>query len=166
MLKAQHAAPLDSDIRYNLAIAKQKLSPNALAVVPAAWFSFSPPELHSLPKETWFFVGLFLIFAAFFLRLLNMFMAGVKAFFLVAGLFLLFGGLEYWQTAKPIAGTVNPIKVKSGPDQTFPEIISLDGGALVNMEELRDKWRKIRFQIRGGQESVGWVEDSQLLRIE
>jgi hypothetical protein len=82
-----------------------------------------------------------------------------------AGTLLVLGLVGYQQTREPVAAFVKNSQARSGPGNSFPDLVPLNAGALVNVEGLRDGWKKIRFLGADQQEAVGWVEASALIDL-
>ena len=161
LTKAAQLAPLTQDIAHNLGEAKSKVSPVVLQFHPASWFSWWPQTLRFLPWQ--FFLLLAFIFSAVLFWL-----ATEKEIFsepwhgLTLGLCLLSLSIalgNFWQGRVQIVGIISPTKLTSGPEESFPEIQSLDAGLLASGEEFRNGWIKVRFS--GGEDNrtvVGWVK--------
>jgi hypothetical protein len=163
--KASYLAPLSSDIRHNLRLAREKLSPTASQSRPASWIGWWPATLRALP---WQF---FLLVSLLALAPLQWFLADKKfsaqswhgTAAAVSLLFALIAGGNFWQNRTPMAGTLRAAKLLSGPATSFPEISNLEAGSLVNAEEERDGWHKVRFVGIAGETVVGWLNDKDLL---
>jgi hypothetical protein len=163
--KAFFLAPLDSDIRFNLSLAESNLPEAVKSVKPDTWFLWWPEAALPLSYKIWLSVSL--IFLAGFLWLQksssNIQMKMGLAFGFL--LFLILGSLSFYQTNEKAAGLITAAKTRSGPDQSFPEITSLDAGSLVTLEEMRDGWYKIRFQSGESSETVGWVPAGSVMEV-
>jgi hypothetical protein len=165
--RAAFAAPFDNDIRGNLEITQEKLAPDVRAVRPATWFSWWPEGARTLPWQIPVLCGLLLL-GPVLLSVGRKRRALSPAMLSLAGLAsvaLFVGGFSAWQTSTPAAGVVQSTSVNSGPGASYPQITSIQAGSLVNLEESRDGWSKIRYVDSRLQESVGWVESSTVLKL-
>lgn len=163
--RASLASPFDADIQNNWQMARAKLSPNAAQARPATWISWWPDAVRWAPWQAWALAGL--LFAIPFLWAVRA-GADVKDWMLasIAGIFLVAASLTAWQNRYPAAGLLQETKIFSGPGKTYPEISPISAGSLVSLEETRDGWCKIRFLGSRLQESVGWVEESTVLKLD
>lgn len=165
LLKALSQKPLDSDITQNLKLTESKLSPATRAIRPSTWLSSWPVPLHFLPEGIWLVP--ILVCAAGLLWSAGSGESRARIIGWASALALCFavGFTGYQQSNSPVAAFVKAGQVKSGPNATFSNIIALEPGALVNAEEERDGWLKIRFVAGDQQELVGWIEAGALMSL-
>lgn len=165
LMRAAFAMPFDSDTKHNLRLAENQVPATVRAVEPASWYSWWPGSLRGIPWKLWVAIGL--LASAAFLALARLLDRTVAASAGVVALALLaWGGLAWSQQRLPVYGVMALTKVKSGPANTFSDILQLEPGSLVNEEIEKDGWLKIRFQKSGSEEdSVGWVEPASVLRV-
>jgi tetratricopeptide (TPR) repeat protein len=165
LLKALSAKPWDSDILHNLQLTEGKLSAPVHAIQPITWISSWPLAAHFFSEEAYSLPTL--ISLAFLLWALGSNHRRNRIWILSA-IFILslaLGITGITQTHSPVAGFVKSAQVKSGPSATFSNIVALEPGSLVNIEDSRDGWIKIRFTGADLQEAVGWIEAGALLRL-
>lgn len=165
LLRALAARPWDQDTIHNLKIVEAKVPATALATQPSSWISSWPLAAHFLPWPCWLIP--FLVAAAAWQWSVIRAESRVRKYsWGAAALVLLMVGIVgYQQTRAPVAAFVQNAQVKSGPGASFPDIAPLNAGGLVNTEDLRDGWKKIRFLGADQQEAVGWVEASALIDL-
>jgi len=164
--RASLSAPLDGDIQDNFRRSAASLPAAAKSVQPLSWFSWWPGALRAINWKVWLLISL--LFLAPFLWLCRRKgeMSPIAGGNLVAALlFLSLAGLSAWQSRFLAGGIIAATKVMSGPAQTYPGISSLEAGALVNIEEKRDGWSKLRYRNANLQETVGWVESPSVLEF-
>lgn len=145
-------------------LAASKIPPSQLTTRPQTWFSWIGDDLRFYSWQPWFFIAL--IFSAVFLRYAPKKGQWESWHWGTLGLFLVtfsMGSLLVLEARQDVAGILQNTKVLSGPDRTFPEITSLAPGALVNVEEKKSTWLKIRYQNTGKKEAVGWIESPTAL---
>ncbi|MGZ3696091.1 MAG: hypothetical protein ACXWQO_18755 [Bdellovibrionota bacterium] len=165
LLKALAGQPWDSDTLHNLKMVEAKLSPSARAIQPSTWISAWPLSAHFFRASFWLLpillCGAPLLWAAGSgknrARLL-----GFSALF-IAALALSIAG--YTQSRGAVSAFVKTGQVKSGPGPSYSNLVSLEPGSLVNAEDFRDGWVKIRFTGADLQETVGWIEAGALLPL-
>jgi hypothetical protein len=166
--KAAGGAPFDSDIRRGLASTEEKLPPEVRNLRPATWFSWWPQSAQALPWQLPFALALALL-APVLYAMATKKKAGLSGWQLslsfVAAVVAVVGLIGLWQDRSPVAGIITNTKVASGPGASFPEITAIEAGSLVNLEETREGWAKIRYVDSRLQESVGWVESPALLKL-
>lgn len=165
LLRAYFQNPFDADLNHNLAFVEKKLPPASRSVLPNTWISWWPGFLRAIPIQIWALLALLALLPVMWSlsgspRPAWKFGAGS-----VAVLFLLICVLNTWQKRFPIASVTKPTQIRSGPEKSFEEIGNIEAGSLVNVEEIRDGWQKIRFQTQNSQEIVGWIESTTTLRV-
>lgn len=158
------ANPFFSEAREARKITASKLAPAQLTTRPQTWFLWIHDDLRFFSWQPWFVLAL--IFSAIFLRYyprsgqLETWHWGTIGIFLFS---LGMGCLLALESRQSVAGIIQNTKVLSGPDRTFPEITSIAPGSLVNVEEKKSTWLKIRYQNTGKKEAVGWIESPTAL---
>ena len=165
LLKAHYRQPLDGDINHNLSLLEKKIAPTAVSVRPYTWFTWWPEFLRAMPLSVFLLLSLAALAPALWI-------IGSKSkspifapcLFLFT-LFLFMSLLGQWQGRYPVLALTVTSKLRSGPETSFQEITTLEAGSLVNLEETRDLWHKVRFQTPNSQETVGWIESSTALRV-
>ncbi len=156
--------PLFSEARIARTDVQKKLTPMAASTKPKTWFNWWPDQVRFLSWQPWLLCAL-LVLALWLgsrpnLRAMESWQWGALAlFFLTSGAALTL----VMEQRLPVAGILKTTKVLSGPDSSFPEISSIDSGALVNIEEKKSNWLKIRFQNNTKKEAVGWIESPTAL---
>jgi tetratricopeptide (TPR) repeat protein len=165
LTRASYASPFDSDTRHNLKLVEAQLPASVLAVQPAQWMAWWPKNIRNMPWKLWILLGLIASAASFALLRLS-----DRTLSLTAGLtaltLLSWGALAWYQARLPIFGVITITKIKSGPGETFSDILQLEPGSLVNQETVRSGWLKIRFfKPDAEEETVGWVEPKAVLQI-
>ena len=130
--------------------------------MPASWIAWWPDALRWIGGEAYLAAAL-LCLAPFLWAARGGIagwhwatLAGAVAFFLAAAL------AHYQGEAGAI---LTGGKTYGGPGKTYPEIASLEAGSLVSLEESREGWFKIRYLDSRLQESVGWIEQSAVLKL-
>jgi Bacterial SH3 domain len=164
LLRAAFAQPFDGDTRVNLLLAERATPAAALSVRPALWLPFWPASLRLWPLQLWLCAALALSAMALAVPKGRLLQVRISLGILAAVLSLA-SGLVYSQSYLPVSGLVKSAKVRSGPGNSFPEITTLDPGALVNVDGERDGWLKIRFARSESAETVGWLEPSVALPV-
>lgn len=163
LLKAFYLSPLDSDIRHNLKMAAEKIPEPTKSIRPSTWVSWWPDMLRPAPTSIWLSISL--LFTALFFWWVNAKDKSLGYTFLGVGiLFGIISAVSFSQNATPAGVLLKDSKIRSGPDAKFQEITTVVGGAIVNLEERRDAWVKIRY-LNGEQETVGWLEAPTVLVI-
>jgi hypothetical protein len=166
--KARFLAPLDSDIRDNLLLAEGRLSGAVSPLRPATWFDWWPGSLRVIGWP-WLLAATLAAFAPalwLFGRESSAENSPSRWVALAVGvLFAAALGISLLEKRYPAAGVVAPAKLLSGPAASFPPIGTLEPGTLVNVEEDRENWRKLRFTNAKLQEVVGWSESHNLLEL-
>jgi len=164
--RATLSAPFDSDIQNNFRRSATNLPATVKSVQPVSWLPWWPPTLRAITWKIWLLIS-FLFLAPFLWLSRNKGEVGMGAWGSLAGamLFLLITGLSAWQSRFLAGGIVTTTKVLSGPAPTYPGISSLEAGALVNVEEKREGWSKLRYRNANLQETVGWVESPSVLEF-
>lgn len=165
LTKAFRMAPAESDIRTNLALARTKTSGIALQTQPATWISWWPADLRAIPTASLAIIGLLFLAPFLYASTRNRgdwwrWPAGSLAM-----IFLLTACLAAWDRREPEGGVLLLTKVLAGPAKSFPEIGSLEPGSLVNIEEERDGYYKIRYVNAQPPATVGWVEVGSVLGL-
>lgn len=165
LLRALAARPWDGDTLHNLKIVEAKLPAMTLATQPSSWISSWPLTAHFLPWTCWLIP--LLVAAAGWQWALTRDDSRTKKYLwgAVTLVLLVVGITGIQQTRAPVAAFVRNAQVKSGPGTSFPDIVALNAGAVVNTEDFRDGWKKIRFLGADLQEAVGWVEASALIDL-
>lgn len=163
--KAFYLAPLDGDIRFNLTLAETKLPEALKSVKPATWFSWWPKIAQPFSFKIWLCIALLFSAVLIWLLKVNAPSAPKMSCGAVLLIFLGLSLLSFYQNNEKAAGLMSTTKIRSGPNDSFPEITTLDTGSLVNLEEMRDGWYKIRFQSAQNQETVGWIPSATVLEI-
>jgi hypothetical protein len=165
LFRAAASSPFDSDTKHNLRIVEGQLPAAVHAILPSAWLAWWPSALRLYPWKLWFVIGLALSAVALLTaRLRDRAPAAVLG--VIAAFFFLWGTLAYAQSRLPVFGVLSITKVKTGPGNTFPDLLTLEPGTLVNEETVRDGWLKIRFlKPDADEETVGWVEPTNVLRV-
>lgn len=165
LLKGYYKNPFDADLNHNLAFVEKRLSQNSRNILPNTWIRWWPHLVRAIPFPVW------LLFS--FASLLPVLWFAAKpsnspgryvgtAFSLS---FLLIGLFNIWQSRYPVSSIIKQAQIRSGPDSSFEEIANMEPGSLVNVEENRDGWLKVRFQTQNSQEIVGWIESHTTLRV-
>ncbi|MCO5142358.1 MAG: hypothetical protein M9962_04625 [Oligoflexia bacterium] len=164
LLKSIAKNPLQKDVFDNLAIARDKI--NQDLAMPNSFYRSLPESFYYLPMYLWFSIPL--LFLIFFLVLkiikiknpifLNSFLILSAVFFILSISFSLLN-------KNTILGALNPIEVKAGPGENFPNILSIPTGSLVNLEEMKDDWIKISFVLNQKNKINGWAESKLFLPI-
>ena len=164
--KAALASPFDSQIQNNLRQAQEKISPALKAIQPVSWFSWWPVNARAVAWPIWLIASLLLLLpASWALRGSDRLQAWEWSALALSG-FCFFGTLaSAWQDRMPAAGIIAEAKVLSGPEKTYPGISALEPGSLVNIEEVRGNWLKVRYFDANHQETVGWVESPTALKF-
>lgn len=164
--KARLASPLDKDVRHNLQITKEKLPARVAALSPATWISWWPAEARGIPWQAWLVGAVLALLPFLWAKRKKETTAPWQWSTLIISVFFLLGGLAtLWEVRSPAAGIKASTKVTSGPGKSYPEITTLEAGALVNLEEEREGWAKVRYVSPSGQETVGWVESPTVLAL-
>lgn len=164
LLKALSQSPFDGDVAYNLRMARNALPASARATHPSSWISAWPLSWHFFPVEFFFLPFL----AALGFTLWTAAEKGKSKFIPATALsfiLLVVAGIGFYQTHSTVAGVISAAKIKSGPGASFPDITLLEPGSVVDTEEAREGWTKIRFSGSDGAELVGWAEPGALLPI-
>jgi tetratricopeptide (TPR) repeat protein len=160
--KAALSDPLDRDVRANFQLARAQLPEKARSIQPATWVSWWPAR--GISWQAWLLAAMLTIGPFLWAKSRRRRSQAWQEVLAVAGLFLLIGGfLAVWQLRSPAAGLLTAAKVFSGPGPSFLEITSLEAGSLVNLEEAREGWTKIRFRAGQGPATAGWLETPALL---
>lgn len=162
LLKAHYLAPLDGDIRHNLKMVADKIPDQTKKILPSTWYSWWPDSIRPLPTEIW--LSFFLLFTALFLWCAATGSKKIYSFLAASALFGFICFFAYSQNTVPVAVVLKDGRLRSGPDPKFQEITSVVGGALVNLEETRDSWVKIRYSTEE-KETVGWLEAPTVLLV-
>lgn len=164
-LKAYFQNPLDGDLNHNLAFVEKRLSPAAGSVRPSTWIRWWPDFFRAFSFSTWLLISMLALALGLWLAGSGSHASTKITAFVCTGLFLAMGALGWWQSRYPVAAVIAQSKMRSGPEISFQEITTLEPGALINVEETRDHWHKVRFQTQNSQETVGWIESATALRI-
>lgn len=164
--KAALASPFDREIQNNLRQAQEKISPPLRAIQPVSWFSWWPASARAIIWPIWLIASLLLFVpVAWALRGADQLQPWQWSAVALSG-FCFLGTLgAAWQDRMPAAGILANAKVLSGPEKTYPGISTLEPGSLVNVEETRGDWLKIRYLDANRQETVGWVESPTALKF-
>jgi tetratricopeptide (TPR) repeat protein len=164
--KALWMNPLLASAQQARKLAKSRLLPGIQSTKPHSWYDWIPEEIRFFSWQPW--IALALLFLAILLwqkPSLHQFEAWhlfVLLFFLgTAG----FGISLFNERSSPVAGIIANVKVLSGPESTYPQISTLEPGAIVNIEEVRKQWLKIRYQTSIKKEAVGWIESPTALEF-
>ncbi|MEO5971220.1 MAG: hypothetical protein ABIQ95_14930 [Bdellovibrionia bacterium] len=185
--KANRLRPHDSDIRYNLSLARSVLGQaiGADKLDPASNALEQLADQVSL-DEVRFLLGLLgmLVLLAWLRAYLNtrsirkMFMTplgniGLAGFILTTCIF----GLQKWASTAPPAVSIQRHSVRSGPGERYSELARLEAGTKLRLlptstesstelstnlqgsQEKRDTWQQVRYSHEG----IGWVKISSLL---
>lgn len=165
LLKALSSRPLDSDALQNLRLAEIKMSAAVRAVRPASWISGWPLPAHFFLAGFWLLP--LLICSAGWMRAATSSRGRKRVLGWAVGttLALALAIVGYQQSSAEAAAVVKSAQVKSGPASTYPDIVGLEAGSVVNTEERREGWTKIRFTSPDQSESVGWIEATALLAL-
>lgn len=163
---ASIASPLDKDTQKNLHLVHARLPATVKSIRPATWISWWPELARFFSWQAWLIVGLLAFSPFLWARRRGDAAAPWQLTLLLLSLFsLFFAAGEAWQARLAIGGITSSAKVLSGPGKTYPGISSLDPGSLVNVEESRDGWVKIRYLDSRLQDTVGWVESPTVLKF-
>jgi hypothetical protein len=162
--KAESLAPFNADIRHNRRLSAEQVSPTARASMPYTWLAWWPAELRFLPWQVWLCGFLLTTAPALWLTIWRPKSVWRPVLLALSIPLLLIGMLAGWQARQHVAGALQTSTLRSGPGTTFPEISKLEAGSLVNKEETRDGWVKVRYR-RNLQDIVGWIELPTILEI-
>jgi len=165
--RAAFLSPFDRDISHNLQVTRERLNPEIRAISPATWIPWWPVKARPPPWQLWLFLAMFTATPALWaLRRLGGIFPWQSTMLAFASIIALAGLLGGWQSRSAVGGLVSEAKLLSGPGATYPGISTLSAGSLVNLEETRDGWVKIRFIDSKLQETVGWIESQAVLKLE
>ncbi len=156
--------PLFSEASNARSDVQKKLTPLAASTKPLTWFHWWPDQVRFFSWQPWLIGGLLAL--ALWIgsrpnpRAMESWQWGALViFFCTTGA----AATLLLEQRLPVAGILKTTKVLSGPDSNFPEISSIESGALVNIEEKKANWLKIRYQTITKKEAVGWIESPTAL---
>ncbi len=166
--KALTSNPFDIDARFNLGVMRDRLNNGAGYGERYFSLSFLSPLLtHSPPG-----ILLFLCSALLCILLLNALMFRKRWLFSLSLFWLLpvafLTAYTFIENHDDIAVVIasSPV-LRSGPSDSFPEILKIGEGSEVAILEKRKNWYKIEFALATNREEaiVGWVHEKNLLSI-
>jgi tetratricopeptide (TPR) repeat protein len=162
-LVAERLAPLDRDIKNNLAFVREKLPEDAKNIVPVFLFGVSIAELSPFSDYLWGIIA-FVCFGFFFYGTLTgrlireSKIAGILGLIAAVPFILIF-----IENRIDTAVVTQPSEIRSGPAASFSSIRALPSGAWISLMESENGWRKIRFiSLREKKETVGWINSADL----
>jgi hypothetical protein len=164
--KAMWMNPLLASAQSARKMAKSKLIPGVQGTKPYTWYEWIPEDIRFFSWQPWLAAAL--VFLALILwqkpklQRLEAWHLLLLFFFVGSGTFSYFLFLERNLST---AGIIANVKVLSGPEATYPQISTLEAGALVNIEEYRKDWLKIRYKTNIKKEAVGWIESPTALEF-
>lgn len=169
LLKASTLSPWDGDIKNNLDFVRKQLGPVVQNISPSGLVKQIPEEVFRLPEHSWIFFTLFFLCLALSLRLWRTSLLGGQIICFSLSLVSLFILGFYFAAGENQLYIVSAkdAKLRSGPSNSFPEIMAMDGGSMVRAGETRDGWSKLFFTVKNekGRELVGWIDSRSLISI-
>ncbi len=169
LLQAQKLSPFDKDIAGNLNFVRAHIDPQAAAIHPAG---FDPAALPvALLKYSTIFLCLTL--ACMFLLFVQIGKSepNPAAKYSFLGLVIIFLGsfLAINSASKMDIGVLieKQSTLRSGPSASFPDIMSVPGGARVKISERSNDWYKLNFvsDLNPNKEIIGWIQESAVLSL-
>lgn len=159
--------PFDADLRANWRIAGERTPAITRNTLPATWMPWWPMQARALGWHAWLLAaGLALAPLWWLLATKPGHHPASWPLGFVGGLCLLAAVISAWEARTPVAAALHPAKLYSGPGTTYLAMAgTLEPGALFNVEESRENWRKVRAQNNKPQEIVGWIDATNILEL-
>lgn len=165
--RAAKLDPLDADLAFNQDLLEKKLA-NANRVHPPLPPALQPDLLAHTPADIWLLAAL--TFSAIALALWLTTKTVAKSLLPFALAFLssiVFAAAYYVDSIKNSVVITEESIVRSGPGGSFPEIVRIGQGSVLDVRETQAGWYKIAFAMprSGGKRVVGWAEASSVHRL-
>lgn len=169
-LRSAAMSPGDSDTAHNLSIVEQRLNrlSNRAELNSSDWTNHS--LLVNTPSDMWLVVALLLLLACQLTLLRKIVFPGAIALSTTLTLLAAFGfaASVYAHSIKKAIVITEESIVRSGPGDTFPEIVTLSQGSAMEIRGAENTWLKVAFELprSGNKRVVGWIGSGVLERLD
>ncbi len=168
--KALLLQPWDSDTRNNVEFVRKQLPAGALSTQASGIIKFIPEDFFHLPVRAWLLLALVSLFAILVARFSQR--KALTAQWIFAPMLfvsVLICSLYWLENSSQLAiVSVKEAKLRSGPSNSFPEIMNMESGSIVRVGENREGWSKLYFSLSTDRshEIIGWIDSRSVINLK